>query len=54
MFDNHPKARWQSGISQAEIVYEFMVEAPYTRYMGIFLANDQSLLVLLDLQGLIS
>lgn len=40
MFDNHPKARWQSGISQAEIVYEFMVEAPYTRYMGIFLAND--------------
>ncbi len=40
MFDNHPKARWQSGLSQAEIVYEFLVEAPYTRYMGIFLIND--------------
>ncbi len=40
MFDNHPKARWQSGLGQAEIVYEFMVEAPYTRYMGIYLIND--------------
>ncbi|QQY80478.1 DUF3048 family protein [Keratinibaculum paraultunense] len=40
MFDNHPNARWQSGLSQAEIVYEFLVEAPYTRYMGIFLIND--------------
>lgn len=40
MFDNHPRARWQGGLSQAEIVYEFMVEAPYTRYMGIFLIND--------------
>lgn len=40
MFDNHPKARWQSGLSQGEIIYEFMVEAPYTRYMGIYLIND--------------
>ncbi|EOD01874.1 DUF3048 domain-containing protein [Caldisalinibacter kiritimatiensis] len=40
MFDNHPKARWQAGLSQAEIVYEFLVEYPYTRYMGIFLLND--------------
>lgn len=40
MFDNHPRARWQAGLSQAEIVYEFMVEAPYTRYMGIYLIND--------------
>ena len=40
MFDNHPRARWQGGLSQAEIVYEFMVEAPYTRYMGIYLIND--------------
>ena len=40
MFDNHPNARWQSGLSQAEIVYEFLVEAPYTRYMGIFLINE--------------
>lgn len=40
MFDNHPRARWQAGLSEAEVVYEFMVEAPYTRYMGIFLIND--------------
>ncbi|MTI49415.1 DUF3048 domain-containing protein [Sporosalibacterium faouarense] len=40
MFDNHPNARWQAGLRQAEIVYEFRVEYPYTRYMGIFLIND--------------
>ena len=40
MFDNHPNARWQSGLSQAEIVYEFLVEAPYTRYMGVYLINE--------------
>lgn len=40
MFDNHPKARWQAGLSQAEVVYEFLVEAPYTRYLGLFLIND--------------
>lgn len=40
MFDNHPSARWQSGLKDAEIVYEFLVEAPYTRYMGIYLVND--------------
>lgn len=40
MFDNHPNARWQAGLSQAEIVYEFFVEYPYTRYMGIYLVND--------------
>lgn len=40
MFDNHNGARWQSGLKDAEIVYEFLVEAPYTRYMGIYLIND--------------
>lgn len=40
MFDNHPSARWQSGLKDAEIVYEFPVEAPYTRYLGMFLIND--------------
>ncbi|MBU5313594.1 DUF3048 domain-containing protein [Tissierella carlieri] len=40
MFDNHHSARWQSGLKDAEIVYEFLVEAPYTRYMGIYLIND--------------
>lgn len=42
MFDNHPSARWQSGLKDAEIIYEFLVEAPYTRYMGIYLINDPS------------
>ncbi|SDZ20010.1 Protein of unknown function [Proteiniborus ethanoligenes] len=44
MFDNDPKARWQAGLSQAEIVYEFLVEAPYTRYMGIFLINEPEII----------
>lgn len=38
--DNHPRARWQAGISQAEIVYEVEVEHPYTRYLCIFLAKE--------------
>lgn len=42
MFDNHPKARWQAGLKDAEIVYEYQVEAPYTRYIGLFLSNDPS------------
>lgn len=40
MFDNHPRARWQAGLSKAEVIYEFLVEYPYTRYMGIFLLNE--------------
>jgi hypothetical protein len=38
--DNHPKARWQAGISQAEIVYEVEVEHPFTRYLCIFYAKE--------------
>ncbi len=38
--DNHPRARWQAGLSQAEIIYEFEVENPYTRYLCIFLAKE--------------
>ena len=40
MFDNHPGARWQAGLKDAEIVYEFPVESPYTRYLGLFLLNS--------------
>jgi len=40
MFDNHPSARWQAGLKDAEIIYEIPVEYPYTRYMGLFLIND--------------
>lgn len=39
MYDNHPNARWQSGLKDAEIVYEFPVENPYTRYIAMFLLN---------------
>lgn len=42
MYDNHPRARWQAGIGQAEVIYEFRVEYPYTRYMALFLINDPS------------
>lgn len=38
--DNHPDARWQSGLKDAEIIYEFQVEYPYTRYLAIFLAKE--------------
>ncbi len=36
MYDNHPYARWQAGIVMADIVYEFEVEYPFTRYMAVF------------------
>ncbi len=39
VFDNHPAARWQAGLKYAEVVYEFQVEAPYTRYVGLYLIN---------------
>lgn len=38
--DNHPAARWQAGLKDAEIIYEFQVEFPYTRYLAIFLAKE--------------
>lgn len=40
MFDNHPSARWQAGLEDAEVVYEIPVEAPYTRYIGLYLLNS--------------
>lgn len=39
-FDNHPKARWQAGLKDAELVYEFPVEGPYTRYLGLYIINE--------------
>lgn len=35
MFDNHYKARAQSGLSDADVVYEILAEGLITRYMGI-------------------
>jgi hypothetical protein len=40
VIDNHPKARWQAGISEAEIVYEVEAEAPYTRYLAVFQTKE--------------
>lgn len=39
MFDNHPDARPQAGLSEADIVFEMKVEGTYTRYMGLFQTN---------------
>ncbi len=40
MFDNHYDARWQAGLSEAEIVYEYLMEGNATRYMALFLKNQ--------------
>jgi hypothetical protein len=34
--NNHPHARPQSGISQADIIYEFMAEGNVTRFLALF------------------
>lgn len=39
MYDNHRAARWQAGITDAEIVYEILAEGNITRYMALFLSN---------------
>lgn len=36
MINNHPKARPQSGINQADIVYEMLAEGDVTRFLAIF------------------
>lgn len=36
MVNNHPKARPQSGLAQADIVYELLAEAEVTRFLAIF------------------
>ncbi|MFD2683055.1 DUF3048 domain-containing protein [Bacillus seohaeanensis] len=36
MVNNHPKARPQSGLSQADIVYEVLAEGEITRFLAIF------------------
>ncbi|MCM3745609.1 DUF3048 domain-containing protein [Sporosarcina luteola] len=34
--NNHPHARPQSGISQADVIYEFMAEGNVTRFLALF------------------
>ena len=38
--DNHPRARPQSGISQADLVYELLVEGGLSRFIAVFHDND--------------
>ncbi|HLD31691.1 MAG TPA: DUF3048 domain-containing protein [Patescibacteria group bacterium] len=40
MIENHPAARPPSGLAQARVVYEAPVEANYTRFLAIYLANQ--------------
>lgn len=37
MLDNHPAARPQAGIEQAEVVYEILAEGNITRYLALFM-----------------
>ena len=36
MLDNHVSARFQSGLSDADVVYEVLAEGSITRYMAVF------------------
>ena len=40
MVNNHPKARPQSGISQADIVYELLAEGDVTRFLAIYQSEE--------------
>ena len=40
MMDNHPDARPQAGLTEADLVYEIKVEGTYTRYMLVFQSED--------------
>lgn len=40
MIENHPDARPQAGLTQAEIVYEVLAEGGITRFLAIFQASD--------------
>ncbi len=36
MINNHPKARPQSGLNKADIVYEILAEGDITRFLAVF------------------
>ena len=36
MVNNHPKARPQSGLNKADIVYEILAEGDITRFLAVF------------------
>jgi hypothetical protein len=37
MLDNHPAARPQAGLEQAEVVYEILAEGNITRYLALYM-----------------
>ncbi|MDA8216217.1 MAG: PEGA domain-containing protein [Dehalococcoidales bacterium] len=37
--DNHPDARWQSGLTSADVVYEALTEGGITRFLGLFMTR---------------
>lgn len=43
MIENHVDARPQSGLSQADVVYEALAEGGITRFMAVYLQNDAKL-----------
>ncbi|MDA8235986.1 MAG: DUF3048 domain-containing protein [Clostridia bacterium] len=40
MIENHPEARPQDGLAQADLVYEMLSEGAITRFMAIYYGND--------------
>jgi hypothetical protein len=44
MVNNHPKARPQSGLSQADIVYELLAEGDVTRFLAIFQSEKPNII----------
>ncbi|MFJ7754197.1 DUF3048 domain-containing protein [Peribacillus muralis] len=42
MINNHPKARPQSGLSEADLVYEMLAEGDITRFLAIFQSEKPS------------
>jgi len=44
MINNHPKARPQSGLDQADIVYEVLAEGLITRFVAIYQSNSPDII----------
>ena len=44
MINNHPKARPQSGLNQADIVYELLAEGDVTRFLAIFQSEQPEMI----------
>ncbi len=44
MVENHPDARPQSGLGQADIVYEALAEGGITRFLALYQSNEASII----------